>query len=225
MKARLWKALERRGPGPLRAKARERVMDQPDELHRFWSQPEPPGNAPTYYITPTHRSELLVELIADLPRDARILEVGCNVGRNLAWLHDEGWPHVAGVEISAHAIALLRETYPQLGEIEVHQGRAEDVLPTLPDDSFDLVFTMAVLEHIHPSSSIVFDRMAALAPQVLAIEPAGHLSHRQYPHDIEDLFTSRGMALASTQFIGDHPKAGKGLANYTAWRFTRPPSG
>jgi hypothetical protein len=62
-----------------------------------------------------------------------LLEVGCNVGRNLNDLHR------AGV------------------------GPAETVLPTYAPRSVDLVFTMAVLEHIHPASRTVFAEIARVA--------------------------------------------------------------
>jgi SAM-dependent methyltransferase len=194
-------------------------MDDRESLREFWTQPAPEGNVPADYIAPTARSELLSELIADLPLDARVVEVGCNVGRNLAWLHDHGRTRLAGVEINPHAVALLRETYPQLSDVPIHLGPAEDVLPTLPDDSAELVFTMAVLEHVHPDSTVVFDRIAAIAPRVLAIEPRGTASHRQFAHDIVDVFTSRGMRLVREASLTD--RTGTDLESYVAWTFAR----
>ena len=129
-----------------------------------------------------------MELLGWVSKEARVLEVGCNVGRNLARLHDSGWAHLEGVEISPHAVRMLRETYPQLSESQIHVGAAEDVLPDMESDRFDLVFTMAVLEHLHPDSRGVFSEIARLAPNVLAIEPTAHVSRRQYPHDIPEEF-------------------------------------
>jgi SAM-dependent methyltransferase len=194
-------------------------MDDRDSLREFWTQPAPEGNVPSDYIGHTARSELLLELIDDLPAEARIVEVGCNVGRNLAWLHDHGRTRLTGVEINPHAVALLRETYPQLADVQVHVGPAEEVLPTLPDDSADLVFTMAVLEHVHPDSTVIFDRMTAIAPRVLAIEPPGTASHRQFAHDVVDVFTSRGMDLVAEQPLVDRPETD--LQTYVAWTFER----
>src|SRR5262245_13207253 len=180
-----------------------RTMDRPEDLHEFWRQPEPEHNRPHTYIPHIQRSAALHQLIADLPKDARILEVGCNVGRNLAYLYDNGYPHVSGVEISPHAVALLRTTYPQLAGNQILVGAAEEVLPTLPTDGFDLVFTMAVLEHIHPDSSIVFDEIARIGRSILAIEQLGAYSHRQFPHDIPKIFRSRGLRLTSTRRMAD----------------------
>lgn len=199
-----------------------RIMDRPDVLHEFWRQEAPQGNLPTDYVAAEGRSHALLELVEDLPRGARILEVGCNVGRNLAHLADAGFD-VEGVEINPNAVRILRSTYPQLADAPIHLGPAETVLPTLPDNMFDLVFTMAVIEHIHPDSRVVFDRMAKLAPQILAIEPPGSVTHRQYPHDVPELFTARGMEfVAKTPMVqlsgtADDP----GINWYTAYRFAR----
>jgi SAM-dependent methyltransferase len=195
-------------------------MDDPSTLHDFWRQPAPEGNVSSDYIGPIGRSEALAELIADLRKDARILEVGCNVGRNLAYLADHGWTNVEGVEINEHAVALLRRTFPQLADRPIHVGTAEDVLPTL-GGPFDLVFTMAVIEHIHPASAVVFDNMARLGSSVLAIEPRDNVSHRQFPHDVERLFTDRGMRLRSAVPMRQFPgtKDDPGINHFTAWRF------
>ncbi|MDN5767001.1 MAG: class I SAM-dependent methyltransferase [Humibacillus sp.] len=165
----------------------------------------------------------MLKLIDDLPTDARILEVGCNVGRNLAYLVDHGYSHVEGVEISPHAVELLRETYPQLSDTSIHLGSAEDILPSLADDSFDLVFTMAVIEHIHPSSTQVFDEIVRIGKSVLAIEPPGRTSHRQYPHDVPQIFASRGLRLVSSQPMSSFPATANdtGIAIFSAYRFER----
>jgi hypothetical protein len=57
------------------------------DLHAFWMQRSPKGNDPEDYLKPLPRSAALLKLV-DQPKEARILEVGCNVGRNLAHLHD-----------------------------------------------------------------------------------------------------------------------------------------
>ncbi|HEU4426202.1 MAG TPA: class I SAM-dependent methyltransferase [Pilimelia sp.] len=205
-------------------RAGRKTMDRPEVLHDFWRQPMPPGNSSHDYIGPVGRSHVLLELISDLPKTARILEVGCNVGRNLAYLHDNGYRHVEGVEINPHAVERLRTTYPQLADVPIHLGPAEEVLPGLPDDGYDLVYTMAVLEHIHPDHSMVFDEIARVGRSVLAIEPPGGVSHRQFPHDIPKVFTARGLCLVSSRSMADFPKTAddKAIAKYSAFRFNRP---
>lgn len=201
-----------------------RRMEKQSSLHDFWRQEAPHGNQPQAYLEPIHRSAALRELIADLPGDSRILEVGCNVGRNIAYLHDNGFPNVQGIEISPHAVKLLRESYPQLADCEVHVGAAGDVLPGYQDDSLDLVYTMAVMEHLHPDEAKpVFDAMVRVAANVLAIEPENRLTHRQYPHDVVKEFTARGMEVVSITPMSDLVKdvEDKAMPYFKAYRFRR----
>lgn len=215
------------GAGPSFARhtgRRYRRMDSQASLHEFWRQPNPEGNDPNGYIHMIGRSQALLEIISDLPADARILEVGCNVGRNLAHLYDNGYPGVEGVEINPHAIELLRKTFPQLADTRIHLGAAGEVLPGFADDQFDLVYTMAVLEHIHPDESGVFDNMARIGKQVLAIEPHGRLSHRQFPHDVPKLFADRGLTQVLDKRMSDFPSNASDptMTAFYAFRFTRP---
>ncbi len=203
---------------------RYRRMDKQATLHQFWRQPTPPGNNPHDYVRVVGRSIALLEIISDLPKDARILEVGCNAGRNLAYLYDHGYTKVEGVEINPYAVDVLRETFPQLAGTTVHIGAAGETLPKFADDAFDLVYTMAVLEHIHPDESTVFDDMARIGKQVLAIEPKGRLSHRQFPHDIQKVFGDRGLTMVSDRSMAEFPscKADKTIHAFNAYRFRRP---
>ncbi len=200
-----------------------RRMEKQATLHEFWRQPSPHGNSSLDYMKTIWRSQALRKLIDDLPTEARILEVGCNVGRNLAYLHENGFPDVEGIEINPHAVELLRQTYPRLADVTIHVGAAGDVLPKLADDSFDLVFTMAVIEHIHPDEAHVFDEMVRVGHDVLAIEPEDRLTHRQFPHDIPKIFTSRGLTLLASTPMGTFEENAKdsSMDKYTAYRFSR----
>jgi len=203
--------------------AHSNIMER-DQLLEFWQQREPDGNVPEGYLGPTWRSELLAELLADIPKHARILEIGCNVGRNLAHLADQGYSRLEGIEISPHAVDLLRASYPQLADSKVHLGAVEEVMPRL-SESYDVVFTMAVLEHIHPDSVEVFDDIARLGGTVLAIEPRPERSptgSRQFPHDLRSELGRRGMELVSLTSLSHHPLvADDALAYYAAYRFER----
>src|SRR5262249_36171990 len=145
-------------------------------------------------------------------------------GRNLAYLHDNGYPRVEGIEISPHAVEMLRKTYPQLADVTIHLGPAADLLPKLPDDGYDLVFTMAVLEHIHPGQSAVFAEIVRVGRSVLAIEPRRDSSHRSFPWDVPKEFTGRGLRLVSSRSMRDFPETAEdnGINWFYAHRFVRP---
>lgn len=172
-------------------------IDEPEKLRRFWQQQRPVGN---YFLTPqtSYRSETIINMLKPwITSEYSILEVGCNVGRNLNHLYMSGYEKLAGIEINENAVQRLRRAYPQLKSANVDVGPAEEVLGHYRSGSFDVVFTMAVLEHIPPSSRTVFSQIARVARRyVLAIEPKkGRASHRQYPWKIEEEFKSVGLKL------------------------------
>ncbi len=223
----IWERLRRwdRAAGvPGDGQAAEKQVPSADELHSFWTGTAPEGNVPEEYLEPIDRSRALLSLIEFLPREARILEVGCNVGRNLNVLYNAGFHGVEGIEISPHAVRILREAHPDLADVPVHLGAAEDILPTMRSGSFDLVYTMAVLQHIHPDSVSVFDDIARVTYRILAIErtiPGS--SSRTFPHDIPAIFKARGFDLVDTTPVWDIPQANfdLGLKNYSAYSFVR----
>lgn len=89
------------------------------------------------------RSQMNKEFLDDLPRSAKILEVGANAGVQLAFLQEMGFKELFGVDINREAIEMSRKSFTKLDIIE---GSALD-LP-FKDGFFDVVFTSGVLIHI-----------------------------------------------------------------------------
>ena len=70
-----------------------------DELHRFWRHPwDSSRNLPIDYLREgEERSQFLVDLIKGyVEPNAKILEIGCNVGRNLNYLFNAGYTKLGG---------------------------------------------------------------------------------------------------------------------------------
>jgi pseudaminic acid biosynthesis-associated methylase len=92
------------------------------------------------------RRELNLRFLADIPRDARILEVGCNEGNQLCELREMGFQHLYGIEIQDYA---LRKARARLENAQLAQATAFEI--PYPDGFFDVVFTSGVLIHIAPA--------------------------------------------------------------------------
>ena len=92
------------------------------------------------------RSELNQRFLADIPRNARILEVGCNEGNQLCALREMGFQNLYGIEIQDYA---LRKARLRLGDAQLALATAFEI--PYPDGFFDLVFTSGVLIHIAPA--------------------------------------------------------------------------
>jgi SAM-dependent methyltransferase len=91
------------------------------------------------------RRALLATVIAklDLPRPARILEIGSGTGGNLHMLSQFGRVQAVEMDATARTIALQRTG----GRFDVRLGRCPDDIP-FRGEKFDLICLLDVLEHI-----------------------------------------------------------------------------
>ena len=91
------------------------------------------------------RTQINQEFLNEIPKDAKILEVGCNSGNQLLLLQRMGYTNLSGLELQSYALQTARA---RIRNISFEQGSALAI--PFPDDSFDMVFTSAVLIHIAP---------------------------------------------------------------------------
>jgi SAM-dependent methyltransferase len=110
------------------------------------------------------RREILSDYLtryAALPRDARILEIGCGTGHNLPMLARFGTVDAIEIDAAARAIASERLGKPV----------AAAPLPTLPGverGAYDLIAVLDVVEHIE-------DDVAALSAMADCLAPGGKI--------------------------------------------------
>lgn len=112
------------------------------------------------------RDALWEELTAGLPQDERVLDVGCGGGQiALAIARDRAWAEVTGIDLSQHQIdrATRRASEEDLsGRVRFVQGNVLD-LP-FPDESFDVVFSIASIKHWPDQERGLFECARVLAP-------------------------------------------------------------
>jgi pseudaminic acid biosynthesis-associated methylase len=91
------------------------------------------------------RTALNHRFLADIPRSASILEVGCNLGNQLILLKQMGFENLTGIEIHK---GIVEEAQSRVPWARVMEGSALQI--AFGDASFDLVFTSGLLIHIAP---------------------------------------------------------------------------
>lgn len=107
----------------------------------------------------------------NIPRDARILDVGCAQGHLLAILQRTGFTHLEGVDLS---LPLIEQARVLVGSgVALHVADAQSFLQRVPDGSYDVIFFHDVLEHVPRESTIDI-----LREFYRALVPGGFLSLR-----------------------------------------------
>jgi len=90
------------------------------------------------------RTELNEEFLSGIEKDSAILEVGCNIAKQLELLKKGGFNNLWGLEINKKALVVAQENK----DMNLVEGSAFDI--PFKDGIFDLVFTSGVLIHISP---------------------------------------------------------------------------
>jgi SAM-dependent methyltransferase len=201
------------------------------ECRDFWAARDHTGtgNEPAAY---GGKSTAIVDALDEFwspdvgPADS-VLELGCNAGANLDALRAKGFDDLAGVEISSEALEELSRRFPELERrATLHHGPAEEVMPRLADASVDVVFTMAVLLHIHPSSHEVLEHMVRIARRHVCVIEAEHVVCAYiFPRNYRHVFERLGCVQVREQTITrrTHPEVAEGYFGYTARLFRTPP--
>jgi SAM-dependent methyltransferase len=130
------------------------------EAKEYWSS-IPVGN----YWKKKPWSQFIAKRVVDYS-PSRVFEFGCSAGKNLrAILEISREIEVFGVDINDQAIAYAQESGLNVAIAD------EDILELFPVDSFDVVFSISVLDHL-PYPAPVLANLARIARRaVLLLEP------------------------------------------------------
>lgn len=177
------------------------------------------GNRPKKYA---EKSQSIVEFlhnfwIPQVKTEDSILELGCNCGANLYYLHALGYNNLLGIEINANAIEQMCKSFPSLKNIaKISKGSIEKVLLQMGTGSVDIIFTMAVAMHIHPHDKFLFKEMARVARKYICmIEPEMANSNYVFSRNYRRVFQEIGSAQIKSVLITKEafPK----VANYAGF--------
>lgn len=186
---------------------------EPEDNHQFWEN-RTEEFSPEYYadIGQNEVTETLENVFEHyVQQDAAILEVGCSSGRHLANLLDEGYQNLTGIDINPDSFDVMAEQYPRLAETGTfHTGAIEDILPEYDDDSFDVIYSVETLQHVHPDNTDVFEEIRRVSSDlVITAENEGNsptrgrkgseisMVHDDFPlyhRNWKDVFSGLGLA-------------------------------
>lgn len=87
-------------------------------------------------------------VLSQLPKGAKILDVGCGTAHLTNWIKNMGFD-VCGIEPSEEMLGFARKNFP---EIEIKQGISSKI--DYPDNHFDLVVAFEVFRYLHKDENI-----------------------------------------------------------------------
>lgn len=164
------------------------------DSRKYWlSRGMGDAHGPETYVQEDNTTYVLFEdILKVVGRDASFLEIGCNAGRNLNYLYKLGHRNLAGIEINEVSInKTLKEKFPDLYRTcRFYIGNAASEIKKIPDDSYDVTFSIAVLEHIPPEDKDLFFDMARVTKGYIAIITGEN--SKLYPHNYDKLFEKFG---------------------------------
>ncbi len=165
------------------------------DVLEFWSQPSPNWNDPAGYVKPLNRSKYLYAFMPKLSKKAKILEIGCNVGRNLNYLLERGFMNLYGIEINKNSALQMKKFYPQLYKsATIILDSTENAIFNFKDNYFTLIFSMASLMHHHPQSNYIFQQIYLKSKKyVLIIEDEINNKPLQFARIYKTIFENFGM--------------------------------
>lgn len=171
----------------------------------YWQDPPDSGNRPAAYLSPENwpRTIQLCEVLqALIPPDTHpsILELGCNCGRNLAMLHFAGYTDLTGIELNPDAVALMREVFPFAASFDVQVGDVYSILPTI--GRYDIVYTMAVLEHL-PDDRIFPMIEGAVGKYLVTVEDERSEGARHFARRYDKVFSLKQVKKARVLGMND----------------------
>ena len=144
----------------------------PDEVRQRWEERSGEYSPDYYaYYGPNETSDLLrTTLDATVGPDAAVLELGCSSGRHLSHLHEHGYDDLHGIEINDEAFDVMDDAYPDLAASGTFYADAiEAVVTDFEDGRFDAVYSVETLQHIHPDDDWVFEELARITDDLLAV--------------------------------------------------------
>lgn len=148
--------------GPASGYDRLAADDQPLE---DWASPWADSPYQRQYVWPS-----LEPLVPDVS-GLRVLDAGCGAGHYAEWFLDHG-ADVVGIDKSETALETASERCGDRARFEHHD--IEDPLAFASDDSFDLVFSCLVLDHVREWRPVFEEFERVLAPGGAAVVATIH---------------------------------------------------
>lgn len=169
------------------------------DVQDYWLDPDSHNGASFYVEDKSGKKDILLRIMSQyVSKDDSILEIGCNVGRNLNVLWEERYKKLNGIELNPEAVKEMKRFFPKL-DAKIQVGAIEDLVKKLPN--YDVIFSFAVFEHIPRESDWIFPELEKRANKfIITIEDEKNQTWRHFPRNYKKMFPN--LAEIDETFLG-----------------------
>jgi len=164
-----------------------------------------------HYLEIDRSAEMLLEQVTSRAGSFDpILDLGCNVGRELNHLWKMGYRNLAGVEIGEEPVRAMREVFPEMASASrIFNQSMTEAVRNFQDGEFQVVYAHGSLVSLSARDQHVFDHMCRITRRFI-VTVENEWSGMLFPRNFEKVFTSRGMKQIHEQAIhSESPKGSK----------------
>lgn len=182
-----------------------------DGVAEKWRKAPRDGNLGyAHYLELRENSRVILkEIQARTTPSDRILDLGCNVGRELNQLWQAGYRNLTGVEIGEEPVRAMREVFAEMaGGSRIINNSMTAAIQDFNDGEFDLVYAHGSLISLNAREQFVFDEMCRITRRWI-ITMENERSKLLFPRDFGKVFAWRGMRqVAERTMEMEAPKGG-----------------
>ena len=147
------------------------IYESLKKAHDYWSNPNKNRNNPENYILFKERTNFLFKelfQLKEIDKNYTFFEIGCNSGRDLIFLYDNGFKNLTGIDINKKVIEFAQKQLINTN-VRLINNEIEKEIILFNDNEFDVVFSFATLMQIHDDSFWIFDEILRIAQKYIII--------------------------------------------------------
>jgi ubiquinone/menaquinone biosynthesis C-methylase UbiE len=121
----------------------------------------------TYFLDLQLQTKIIISTLKKYPDIKSVFEFGCHAGRNLYYIKQE-FPDVEvhGVDLNQEAVKIGKKKFA----LPIEVGDELSLL-LIPDNSYDVVFTVSVIDHLLEPEKICKDLTRISKRHIVLLEP------------------------------------------------------
>ncbi|MCG3777301.1 MAG: hypothetical protein JW395_4179 [Nitrospira sp.] len=150
------------------------------------------GWDPVNYLH-TYRTRLVEKINEIVPKDASLVELGCNCGSDMNILVRDGYIHITGVDAGGRALEMFKREYPETYTVAMpRHDLFQRFLLGMATGSCDYIYSNgATIELVHPSFPLV-NQICRVAKKGVLLDLSER--HQGYPRNYSEQFAKHGFA-------------------------------